>query len=275
MDVLENGDYRFFLQGRPICEAKQISKLEASDKTACIIASGPSIKTIKNTSQFKHLSCACVNGSYALAEQFGFVPDYYIVCDPVFVNCQPELFMRAIKGSRRFVTQHHLIHRAAQKGLDLTQAQEIFVYDDLIRPFMNVKQPLSFFSQDREHFLTHPVHNMVYSMALKLGLFPSGTVVYNAVQILYGVGVDDLYIFGMDLNSQKRFYEDTPTAPTNIEDSYEEKTLPSFELTAEYLKIHPNKHMWNCSPDSRLPADIIPKLNPDQALEQMTANDKQ
>ena len=73
MDVLENGDNRFFLQGRPICEAKQISKLEASDKTACIIASGPSIKTIKNTSQFKHLSCACVNGSYALAEQFGFV----------------------------------------------------------------------------------------------------------------------------------------------------------------------------------------------------------
>jgi KDO transferase-3 len=266
MKTLDNGHFSFTLKDRPICTARPISELQAPAKTVCIIASGPSVKTITDTSQFHAQSCACVNGSYALAEQFGFVPDYYVVCDPVFVNCQKELFMRAIKGSKRFVTQHHLIHRAAQMGLDLTQANEIYVYDDLRRPFKQVKKPLSYFSQNPDHYLTHNTHNMAYSMSPALGLFSSSTVVYNAVQILFGSGVDSLYIFGMDLNSQKRFYETLRTAPTHIEESYEDRTLPSFELVSEFLKQYPDKRIWNCSPDSRLPAEIIPKLDPNEAL---------
>ena len=97
-------------------------------------------------------------------------------------------------------------------------------------------------------------------------IFSSGTVVYNAIQVLFGCGVDSIYIFGMDLTSQKRFYESSMAIVSNQEDAFEERTLPSFELVAEYLRQHPNKHMWNCSPDSRLPGDIIPKLDPNEAL---------
>ncbi|MCF7975664.1 MAG: hypothetical protein K9N55_17740 [Phycisphaerae bacterium] len=275
METLSNGHFSFSLKGRHICTAKPVCELEAPDKTACIIASGPSVKTITDTSQFKGLSCACVNGSYALAEQFGFVPDYYVVCDPVFVDCQKELFVRAIKGSKRFITQHHLIHRAAHIGLDLTQANEIYLYDDLRRPFKKVKKPLSFFSQNPDHYLTHKTHNMAYSKTPSKGLFSSSTVVYNALQVLFGSGVDSLYIFGMDLNSQKRFYETSRTAPTHIEESYEDRTLPSFELVREFVQIHPEKHIWNCSPDSRLPAEIIPKLDPNEALARLGTPAKQ
>ena len=270
METLDDGRFSFSLHGRHVCTAKPMSELQAPSTTACIIASGPSVKTIRETSLFQGLSCACVNGSFALAEQFGFVPDYYVVCDPVFVNCQEDLFKRAVAGSRFFVTQHHLIHRAAPRGIDLTESDNIYVYDDLRRPFMQNKQSLAFFSRDRANFLTHTEHNMAYSANPSLGLFSSSTVVYNAVQVLFGCGVDKLYIFGMDLTSQKRFYETQRTAPTHIEESYEEKTLPSFELVAEYLSLHPEKNMWNCSPDSRLPAEIIPKLEPNEALARLT-----
>jgi KDO transferase-3 len=274
METLDNGRFSFSLYGQHVCTAKPISELQAPSKTVCIIASGPSVKTITDTSLFQDQSCACVNGSYALAEQFGFVPDFYVVCDPVFVNCQEELFKRAVSGSRFFVTQHHLIHRAAQRGIDLTQADNIYVYDDLRRPFMQNKRPLSFFSQDTVHFLTHNTRNMAYSANPSLGLFSSSTVVYNTVQVLFGSGVDKLYIFGMDLTSQKRFYETARTAPTHIEESYEERTLPSFELVAEYLRQHRDKHIWNCSPVSRLPAEVIPKLDPNEALARLRTQNK-
>ncbi len=271
MDVLDNGHYRFSLRGRHVCTARPIGELQASAKNTCILASGPSIKTITDTAGFNSLSCACVNGSYVLAEEFGFEPDYYIVCDPMFVKCQPDTFMRAIRGSKRFITQPRLIYSAAQKGLDLTQAQEIYMYDNLSCPFMKNKQPLSFFSQDKEHYLTHSMHDMAYSKEPARGLFSSATVVYDAVQVLYGSGVDDLYIFGMDLSNKKRFYEKNRTAPTRLEETYEGRTLPSFELVAEYLNATPNKSMWNCSLTSRLPAEIIPKLDPNEAMERLCA----
>jgi KDO transferase-3 len=131
---------------------------------------------------------------------------------------------------------------------------------------MQVKKPLSFFSRDTEHFLTHKTHNMGYSMSPALGIFSSGTVVFNAIQVLFGCGVDSIYIFGMDLTSQTRFYESSLACPSNQEDSFEERTRPSFELVREFVQTHPDKRIWNCSPDSRLPAEIIPKLDPNEAL---------
>lgn len=271
METGANGQASFSLKGRHVCTTRPISQLRATSKTACIIASGPSVKKITDVSQFHSQSCACVNGSYMLAEKLGLSPDYYVVCDAKFFSeyGKHELFMRAIKGSKRFITQHHVLHKAAQMGLDLTQANEIYLYDDLRRPFKQSKKPLSFYSQDKTHFLTHKVHNMGFSMSPTMGIFSSGTVVYNTTQVLFGCGVDSIYVFGMDLTCQTRFYESSLEYPSDHDASFSDRTLPSFELVAEYLSQHPDKHMWNCSPDSRMPAEVIPKLDPNEALRRL------
>lgn len=266
------GTWKAYYKGAMVCEGRPIGGLRMPDTTVCVIASGPSIKEITDMRRFGRLSCACVNGSYALAEKYGLVPDYYVVCDPVFIECQEELFMRAIRGSRRFMTQHHLIHRAAEMGLDLSQANEIYLYDDLRRPFGRVKHAAKHYRSDPDRFIVHETKNMAFSMAPEIGIFSSSTVVYNAVQLLFGCGAEHLYIFGMDLTDQKRFYEARDrTAPTHLEASYEERTLPSFELVSEYVRTR-GKEIWNCSPHSRLPANILPKMDPNQALNQLTAS---
>ena len=113
--------------------------------------------------------------------------------------------------------------------------------------------------------INHHDYDLAFSKDLTLGIFQSGTVIYNAVQFAYGIGFKELYIFGMDLSAAGRFYpEDVPETSALCE-SYESKIKPAFELVRQYV-AEERLTIFNCSPQSRLPDTIMRKMDPDTAL---------
>jgi Kdo-III transferase WaaZ len=104
-----------------------------------------------------------------------------------------------------------------------------------------------------------------FSRNLEKGYFSSRTIPYAGIQLAYHLGFNRVFVVGMDLNSSLgRFYEQGCEAVrSRLDGDYEHYILPCFELMAERV-INPDFRVFNLSPNSRLPASVVPKLDLDQ-----------
>jgi hypothetical protein len=106
-----------------------------------------------------------------------------------------------------------------------------------------------------------------FSANLSLGFFPADTVVYICLQLLCGWDFRDILIFGMDLTGARRSYFESDPAPSWLAQRYKGSIEPSLELAVAAARAR-GISIWNCSPASMLPDSILPKLAPEQALEE-------
>jgi KDO transferase-3 len=254
---------------RPEVRARRVEDLPRLDRGVSILASGPSVRRLDRPVRLFRRPVACVNGSIALACELGVRADYLFVSDYRFILDKPELFRQGLR------TADHVILGAVAAFVAMLMVPEslgdapLYLRDDLLHPFKRSRPSPAALRADRS-VIVHPSGELAFRLDVSRGVCPAGTVVYDAMQVLFGTGYREIAMFGVDLSSAPRFYTEDRPAPTDLDESYERRIEPAFELVAEYLRRTGNV-LVNGSPESRLPARLVPKADGNRLLETVVA----
>jgi len=247
--------------------------------TAHLIATGPSIASIDYAS-LKLSNVLGVNGAIALSISQGVSFDFYCVTDKGFIKHRPQLVAHIIASDLLFFTtpiclwtilqtfpesaiacRFFLIERVGQQALCPTRpvAEVAAASDGALRPFDGNEE-------------------LGFSDDIRQGVFPGGTVAFEAMQVLAWLGFTSVFLHGIDLAnaaSTPRFYETAAdTLPTMLHRQLTREIEPSFREAAPILRHH-GIDVTNLSPVSALGDDIFPKRDWRDALRQDAASPAQ
>jgi KDO transferase-3 len=260
----DDGRYIVQWQGYDEVYALSLEHLRPAGNAAAIVASGPSIQSLANPVRLFHAPAACVNGSVSLAVSLGVRIAYYVVSDSNFIEQQPLLFQQGVESADAIILNPKTVFTALQVMPELLANRPVFLREDMRYPFKGPQLSGRDVLND-PRVLGHPNGGRAFSLQPAEGTYPGGTVTYDAVQILFGIGYQRLYLFGMDLTSSARFYPEWVSSPSWLDRDYHTKVLPSFELVRTYCR-QTGRRLINCSLDSRLPAAVIPKMDANEGL---------
>ncbi|WP_019582398.1 hypothetical protein [Pseudomonas mandelii] len=225
-----------------------------------IVASGGSAKDF-HPEEFADIPMITMNGAISKFIGTGVKPFFYACTDKDFPKQQPELFSQAMLLSERVALwEDHVQH------LSITPKGKVFL--------LNKAPKFSWgalVGADKElirnrNFLKRRNRRIGFSKNLKRGFFDARTVAYLALQIAYHAGFNKVVMVGVDLNQAiSRFYEEKSTvvSPCGLDQHFHTRILPSFEIVARKI-ISDQFHVYNLSNSSRIPADIIPRIHPDE-----------
>ncbi len=264
-------DGRFVVRwpGHEDVEARSLAHLKPVGHAAAIIASGPSIRRLNDPVRLFHSPAACANGSISLAASLGVRVAYYVVSDSDFIEQQPELFAQGVERSDAVILNPKTVLTAMLLMPGLLRGRPLFLREDMRYPFKGPQLSGTKVISD-PRVLAHPNGDRAFSLEPAAGTYPGGTVAYDAVQILFGIGYQRLYLFGMDLTRTGRFYAETNPSPSRLDRDYEARILPSFELVRTFCR-QTGRRLINCSLDSRLPTAVVPKMDANEGLRQLMA----
>jgi len=256
---------RLVWPGRGILDARSVDSLPRQGDTACILASGPSVGRMHGLERLFDQPVACVNGSVCLARDLGRRVPYFIVSDHRFILEKPDLFRLGTSLADAVVLTPMTAFTAMLLTPEALAADIFFIHEDLRRPFKRPRQSRTELLGD-PHVIAHPSHDVCFSLDPRRGIWPSGTVVYDAIQLLFGIGYRELYMFGVDLSDGPRFYREGVASPSELSADYAPAILPAFELVHDYLR-RTGRTLVNASLESRLPEEVIPKADGDAVLD--------
>jgi len=264
--IERTGDGGFLVrwQGHGEVRARPLDELPRHGERCTIVASGPSISRLERRERMFRTPAACVNGSVLLAQQLGVRIAYYFVSDPSFVERESDLFAMGAELADAVVLNPKTVFTAMQCLPGLLERVPVYLREDIKRPFKRPRPSRAEMQRDSS-LLVHAKRAMAYSLDPVAGTYPAGTVVYDAVQVLFGIGCRRIFMFGVDLSSQGRFYCKAISSSRWLDRSYPTIVLPAFELVRTYCQ-RTGKELLNCSMDSRLPASVVPKLDGMEAL---------
>lgn len=257
-----------------LCAWTPLSHLRNSQlgNSAYIVASGPSIKEL-NISSLQNKNTFGVNGSILKFIESGISPRYYVISDEEFIYNRPHLLELILKNkaSHCFFTPQAISAICEINPLLLKDHPKISLFHNHFKnygkPALEFEDIVKMAQNDPEIITTDG--RIGFSLNPEKGVFTAHTVPYFALQIAYGLGFRKIYLLGMDLGSptgETRFYEQGGAAmPSHLDRDYNRTILPSFEIVGKLCKQ--NKfQVFNLSPISRLPADIIPKKDFNDAI---------
>lgn len=98
-----------------------------------------------------------------------------------------------------------------------------------------------------------------WSDAMGLGFYPSSTVAFVALQVLVGLGAQDIEIIGMDLGGSSSIYANA--RPSKLQEQYQDIILPAFESMRQALAGRA-VGIRNLSPLCPLPPEIFQNGGP-------------
>lgn len=255
----EGDGYTIHWDGHGTVRARGIADLPCRGERGSILASGPSVGDLTGVERLFDQPVACVNGSVVLAAELGRRVDYYFVSDYRFILDKPDLFRIGTQLADATVLCPMSVFAAMLATPDAIAAANLHLREDLRRPFKRERlMPI--------HLRTDPTviadssGRLAFSLDPCRGTFPAGTVVYDALQVLFGIGYRELFMFGVDLSDEPRFYREEMMAPLELARAYADRIEPAFELVARYLR-RTGRRLVNGSLRSRLPGSIIPKVD--------------
>ncbi len=264
---IEEDDLGFTIrwEGRGELRAKSLRQLRRRGDVASVLASGPSVRSLRRLERLFDRPVCCVNGSVEMAAAVGRRADYYFVSDYRFILEKPELFRAGTRVADAVVLGPMAVFAAMIAAPDAVEGVELFLREDLRRPFKRPRPTNRELARD-PNVIANASGDLVFSLDPIRGTCAAGTVVFDAVQVLYGIGYREIFMFGVDLSDGPRFYSETDPAVNELSHAYERGIEPAFELVAEYLR-RSGRRLVNGSPDSRLPDSIIPKADGNDLLD--------
>lgn len=258
-----------YWQQKWLCNFTAFDKIQNNHlgKTAFIIASGPSLKLI-DIRVLRDRFTFGVNGAIVKFAESGISPSYYVISDEEFVYHRPQLVEMLLqdKHCHCFFTPQ-AIDAICQINPGLLQGHpKISVFHNHFKDFgkaaLEYAEIADMASHDPE--IVTRDGRIGFSLNPAKGVFTAHTVPYFALQIAYGLGFRTVNLVGLDLGSQggeTRFYEKGAAAmPSHLDRDYANAILPSFEIVAELCR-NQTLQVFNLSPFSRLPDNVIPKKN--------------
>lgn len=239
-----------------------LDSLEVGRTAANVLLSGPSVREIEDPALLNNRFLVAVNGSHELFGEGTRNIDAYVVCDTDFVKRQFATFKQGVQKSKRAIMDHHIIHAALQRDRQIFDNIQLYLATDLIRPYMKYKN----------FELTMPDNGVVerygvrFSTKYSTGFYSNSSVAIAVIQMLYWLKFERVYLFGMDLTPDGRFYQERQPEQTTLADDYHKAIEPSFRLISEQV-MGENFSVINCSSRSRLPHEIIPKCDANSCLQ--------
>lgn len=257
-------------RGRGGFRARTLADLPCRGRRGVILASGPSVRDLRRPERLFTLPVACVNGSVVLAHDLGRRVATYFVSDHRFVLGCPALFRVGVTLADAVVLGTSAAFAALLATPDVLRRAEregtpIYLRENLRRPFKRPRRTEAEIVRD-PGLLATPDGRIAFALDPARGTCPAGTVVYDVLQVLYGAGYRDLFMFGVDLSAGPRFYREHAPAANGLAESYERSIEPAFRLVAEYLRRSGNT-LVNGSAASRLPAAIVPRVDGNELLD--------
>lgn len=263
---LDSNPQRVLWQGNEVATLAPIHHdTNASNDWAFIVGSGPSLKDIDISAIAQHKSVG-VNGSVMKFIEHNIAPDYYVIADANFIRERWTIVQQMLALKPHCFFTPSVI--SAICAIDANQLSDVN-FSVFNNHFKNYNQPVTEYTDiiqlaaNDSDIITHD-GKVGFSLNPNKGVFTAHTVVYHALQIAYGLGYRRIGILGMDLSENTastptRFYETGRHAtPSHVSRDYADRILPSF-MVVKYLCERNLLSVYNLSPNSRLPAEVIPK----------------
>jgi len=258
--------------GRGRILARAAARLPALGPRGAILASGPSIARLERPERLFKLPVACVNGSVQLAGSLGRRCDYFVVSDPRFIRDKPDLFRLGASLADAIVLHPVTAFAALEYAPGAVEQSTVYLVEDALRPFRRPRPTRRALAADHR-LLVHPSGRAAFSLDVSLGACPAGTVVYTVLQLLFGIGYRELFMFGVDLSEAPRFYAEGKPAPSELSACYERSIEPAFELVGEYLR-RSGRRLVNASATSRLSPADVPRADGNEVLDRIDQLEK-
>ncbi len=242
-------------------------------ETAFIVASGPSLKSLDISPLLGKHSFG-VNGSILKFIDSGLSPTHYVISDEEFIYNRPQLLSQILscKECHCFFTPQAISAICEINPAWLQGHSKISLFHNHFKDYAKAALEYPDIAELARHdpeIITRD-GRIGFSLNPEKGVFSAHTVPYFALQIAYGLGFRVINLVGMDLgsaNGETRFYEQGSTAmPSHLDRDYTHTILPSFQIVGELCRTS-TLEVFNLSPSSRLPDNIIPKKSFSEAIQ--------
>jgi KDO transferase-3 len=244
---------------------------------AFLVAAGPSLADL-DLRILRDRPVMTVNGSMARLLEAGVSPDYFMVLDQDFFRHRWEIVRQGIEAAHCCLFSAEGLNEICLREPGLFQRHPLLLQvcnaaylqprlsiDDFIA--RNHDNPALLFAKREAQLAADKL--IGWSNDIEQGVFAGRTVTYAGLQVLKYLGFRRIYILGMDLGhgeGRPRCYGEGETPrPSGLERDYERFILPSFRLLQKITATEEFR-VFNLSPVSRLPADVLPRLSLDEAL---------
>jgi KDO transferase-3 len=245
-----------------------------------LLASGRSATDFP-IARYAHFPFIAMNGSICRLVDEGVKPLFYVCDDKGFVKARPEMARLGLQHAQNTAMSLECFQNFHEFDTTVLQERRLYLLERVNRYYGQTPLSDRKFAWSIRHdpeLITHfsllrrKSNRIGFSRNMVRGCFAGRTIVYAATQLAYFLGFRQVFIIGMDLNaSTGRFYESGQAAlPTSLDQDFPKFILPSFEFMAKYIMAHENFQVFNLSPQSRLPAHILPKIKLDQLDQLLT-----
>ena len=281
IDTCRPGATEVLWRGKVIAQTQPYSALPKLVSTDLfLIATGPSLVGI-NLKPLTNRIIFGVNGAVALQMQSSPAPlkfQYHMVTDPDFFENRLEMVRKMVRSNAHCFFSFQGLSILCQTDPTLLNSGRIYLTEVLNRKFHLPQLEANAFDRwadNNPDLLLHPTirgqqGRIGFSKRLDQGVFCGRTITYRAIQAAYWLGFRRVYILGMDLgyvDRQSRFYEtDEVGRPSKLEKDYTRYIEPSFEVLYQFVQSQKHFQVFNCSPTSRLPERLMPKITFEQAI---------
>lgn len=214
---------------------KNLSSINLSNEDVNIIGSGPSVNDLDYT-KIKNGHNFFLNGAISLSYNHNLPIYAHVIMDSYFVYNRIDLIIKNTQPCKLILSRGALC-AIAEHDINFIKRNEIYIFDT--KPLSNE----SLFSEQVDDYV-----------------IDGGTVMSIPIQLCLKNAPKAVYLLGLDISNSKlpRFYEDVKNQQKSglIKDYYK-KILP---FMTEASKRYKEKKLpiYNCSPVSQLPYDIIP-----------------
>lgn len=238
-----------------------------------ILASGPSANSF-SLNKYSNYPIIAVNGSVTKLLEANIKPLFYIGTDLGALSHLGDLVIKGVNASSYSAFSKDILEKILLKNkglLDKRKLEEVYLLEKSNRLDMQNKISDRWFAlkniMDKDltyefSFFSQRKNRIGFSHNLEKGYYCARTIAYTAVQLAKFLGFRKVFIVGMDLSSETRFYE----AASNSYDTfsllgnYDRFIEPSFEVLSKHV-LNKNFSVFNLSVDSRLPSSVLNKID--------------
>ncbi|WP_428898267.1 hypothetical protein Dip518_000458 [Parelusimicrobium proximum] len=256
------GAYKVFRKDSHLLTTLPYSELKHKDKAEAFIwGAGPSLNGI-DFNKIPKTGHIFLNSTITLVPKYGLKPLAYIILDQFHIIYSFHTLKNIPDGTNLILTLP-VIKEIADRDISILLKNKVFLAVNPLEPYEQNKR--NFTELDTSKIITDLTLNTAFTKDPAYGFIDGGTVLTLGVQLCCFLGVQNTYIMGMDLSGgntphfnekSKTTYFPSTTRGGLIGD-YEVQILPFMQLAAKVFKEN-GLNIYNCSPVSRLPFDIIP-----------------
>ncbi|MDR2926075.1 MAG: hypothetical protein LBU76_09065 [Azoarcus sp.] len=245
-----------------------------------LLASGASVNDFP-VSRYSKFPFVAMNGSILRLVDENVSPLFYVCDDSRFPHEHPELAVSGCKNSWNIAMTFKSYNEIWLNDPTVLFGKPLYFLDRINRHCIgknvsdrrfawSVRNDLEIISSFS--LFGKKINRIGFSKNMARGFYNSRTVVYTALQLVYTLGFQKVFIVGMDMNKAVgRFYDNKSgnfpqkILPTTIDVDYDNYILPSFKIFSEkFLKKQDSFKVFNLSKSSRIPDKVIPKISINQ-----------